>query len=39
MLKAINSNSIIDLGEFGKGTYLVKVSTSELSKTERIVIE
>jgi hypothetical protein len=39
MLKEINSNSLINLGEFGKGTYLVKVSNSELSKTERIVIE
>ena len=39
ILKEINSNSIIDLGMFGTGTYLVKVSNSELSKTERIVIE
>ena len=39
MLKDINSNSTIDLGVFGKGTYLVKISNSELSKTERIVIE
>jgi len=39
ILKEINSNSVIDLGMFGTGTYLVKVSNSEISKTERIVIE
>ena len=39
MLKEVNSNSTIDLSEFGKGTYLVKVSNSELSTTERIVVE
>ena len=39
LLKDINSNSTIDLTNFDKGTYLVKVSNSELSKTERIVVE
>jgi hypothetical protein len=39
LLKDINSNSTIDLTHFDKGTYLVKVSNSELSKTERIVVE
>ena len=39
MVKSINSSMKIDLSQFGKGTYLVKVSNSELSKTERIVIE
>tara|TARA_Y100001954_G_scaffold100283_1_gene109252 strand:+ start:780 stop:2738 length:1959 start_codon:yes stop_codon:yes gene_type:complete len=39
ILKEINSNNSIDLSQFGKGTYLVKVSSSDLSKTEKIVIE
>ena len=39
VLKEINSNSTINLSEFGKGTYLVKVSNSKLSTTERIVVE
>ena len=39
ILKEINSNNSIDLSQFGKGTYLVKVSNSDLSKTEKIVIE
>ena len=39
LVKDVNSNTIIDLTNFEKGTYLVKVFNSELSKTERIVIE
>jgi len=39
LVKDIKSNTTIDLTNFDKGTYLVKVSNSELSKTERIVIE
>ena len=39
LVKDINSNTSIDLSNYDKGTYLVKVSSSELSKTERIVIE
>ena len=39
LLKDVESNTSIDLSNFDKGTYLVKVSNSNLSKTERIVIE
>ena len=39
LVKNVNSNAIIDLTNFEKGTYLVKVFNSELSKTERVVIE
>ena len=39
LVKEVESNTSIDLSNFDKGTYLVKVSNSNLSKTERIVIE
>ena len=39
LVKEVESNTSIDLSSFDKGTYLVKVSNSNLSKTERIVIE
>jgi len=39
LVKKISSNTILDLSNYDKGTYLVKVSNSELSKTERVVIE
>ena len=39
LVKELESNTSIDLSNFDKGTYLVKVSNSNLSKTERIVIE
>ena len=39
LLDKVNSNTNIDLSNFDKGTYLIKVSNSKSSKTERIVIE
>ena len=39
LLDKVNSNTNIDLRNFDKGTYLIKVSNSKSSKTERIVIE
>ena len=39
LMKELESNASIDLSNFDKGTYLVKVSNSNLSKTEIIVIE